>query len=160
MSVCATPAFGWYCCYCPQALLLVTRPGVSGWVSTSAVGTASPQDTSCTQQPCVSQPFLRRCVYRIACCRDTAGQERFRTLTSSYYRGAQGIIFGEWQCRRHYRDATHKAVRGVHSARHVLLWQATEADQTPGGLGLQHSCHTARITAAVMHGLAACGMGC
>ncbi len=23
-----------------------------------------------------------------------AGQERFRTLTSSYYRGAQGIIFG------------------------------------------------------------------
>lgn len=25
---------------------------------------------------------------------DTAGQERFRTLTPSYYRGAQGIIFG------------------------------------------------------------------
>ena len=25
---------------------------------------------------------------------DTAGQERFRTLTSSYYRGAQGVIFG------------------------------------------------------------------
>jgi GTPase SAR1 family protein len=25
----------------------------------------------------------------------TAGQERFRTLTSSYYRGAQGIILGE-----------------------------------------------------------------
>lgn len=24
--------------------------------------------------------------------RDTAGQERFRTLTSSYYRGAQGVI--------------------------------------------------------------------
>lgn len=24
----------------------------------------------------------------------TAGQERFRTLTSSYYRGAQGIIMG------------------------------------------------------------------
>ncbi|CAJ0633119.1 14505_t:CDS:2 [Entrophospora sp. SA101] len=24
---------------------------------------------------------------------DTAGQERFRTLTSSYYRGAQGVIF-------------------------------------------------------------------
>lgn len=24
--------------------------------------------------------------------RDTAGQERFRTITSSYYRGAQGII--------------------------------------------------------------------
>lgn len=26
---------------------------------------------------------------------DTAGQERFRTLTSSYYRGAQGVILGE-----------------------------------------------------------------
>lgn len=25
-----------------------------------------------------------------------AGQERFRTLTSSYYRGAQGIIMGEF----------------------------------------------------------------
>lgn len=24
----------------------------------------------------------------------TAGQERFRTLTSSYYRGAQGVIMG------------------------------------------------------------------
>ena len=27
--------------------------------------------------------------------KDTAGQERFRTITSSYYRGAQGIILGE-----------------------------------------------------------------
>jgi GTPase SAR1 family protein len=26
---------------------------------------------------------------------NAAGQERFRTLTSSYYRGAQGIILGE-----------------------------------------------------------------
>jgi len=26
---------------------------------------------------------------------DTAGQERFRTLTSSYYRGAQGVILGK-----------------------------------------------------------------
>lgn len=25
----------------------------------------------------------------------SAGQERFRTLTSSYYRGAQGIIMGK-----------------------------------------------------------------
>lgn len=25
---------------------------------------------------------------------DTAGQERFRTITSSYYRGAQGVILG------------------------------------------------------------------
>jgi hypothetical protein len=28
---------------------------------------------------------------------DTAGQEHFRTLTSSYYRGAQGIVFGACQ---------------------------------------------------------------
>ncbi len=26
--------------------------------------------------------------------KDTAGQERFRTITSSYYRGAQGVILG------------------------------------------------------------------
>lgn len=28
---------------------------------------------------------------------DTAGQERFRTLTSSYYRGAQGVVMGKLQ---------------------------------------------------------------
>ena len=28
------------------------------------------------------------------CVQDTAGQERFRTITSSYYRGAQGVILG------------------------------------------------------------------
>ena len=28
------------------------------------------------------------------CPQDTAGQERFRTITSSYYRGAQGVILG------------------------------------------------------------------
>lgn len=27
---------------------------------------------------------------------DTAGQERFRTLTPSYYRGAQGVILGKY----------------------------------------------------------------
>lgn len=29
---------------------------------------------------------------------DTAGQERFRTLTPSYYRGAQGVILGKHWC--------------------------------------------------------------
>lgn len=29
---------------------------------------------------------------------DTAGQERFRTLTPSYYRGAQGVILGSDAC--------------------------------------------------------------
>jgi hypothetical protein len=36
-------------------------------------------------------------VFRLQCKRwfcCAAGQERFRTLTSSYYRGAQGIILG------------------------------------------------------------------
>lgn len=31
----------------------------------------------------------------LICVQDTAGQERFRTLTPSYYRGAQGVILGE-----------------------------------------------------------------
>jgi Ras-related protein Rab-18 len=35
--------------------------------------------------------FLRALRWDI---QDTAGQERFRTITSSYYRGAQGIILG------------------------------------------------------------------
>lgn len=32
---------------------------------------------------------------------DTAGQERFRTITSSYYRGAQGVILGTPNARMH-----------------------------------------------------------
>lgn len=28
---------------------------------------------------------------------DTAGQERFQAVTSTYYRGAQGVVYGEWQ---------------------------------------------------------------
>ncbi len=31
----------------------------------------------------------------VSCLQDTAGQERFRTLTPSYYRGAQGVILGK-----------------------------------------------------------------
>lgn len=30
--------------------------------------------------------------YRLPMHRDTAGQERFRTLTTAYYRGAMGIL--------------------------------------------------------------------
>lgn len=30
--------------------------------------------------------------YAIICDRDTAGQERFRTITTAYYRGAMGIM--------------------------------------------------------------------
>lgn len=32
---------------------------------------------------------------------DTAGQEKFRTLTSTFYRGAKGIILGEHHARVH-----------------------------------------------------------
>ena len=35
-------------------------------------------------------------MYLITITNYAAGQERFRTLTSSYYRGAQGIIMGEF----------------------------------------------------------------
>jgi Ras-related protein Rab-18 len=42
--------------------------------------------------------FLFSCVkmYNNMMINYAAGQERFRTLTSSYYRGAQGIIMGEF----------------------------------------------------------------
>ena len=32
------------------------------------------------------------------CMQDTAGQERFRTLTPAYYRGAHGVILGMCVC--------------------------------------------------------------
>lgn len=34
------------------------------------------------------------CMIMMSVLQDTAGQERFRTITSSYYRGAQGIVLG------------------------------------------------------------------
>ena len=38
---------------------------------------------------------------------DTAGQERYRTITSSYYRGAQGVILGTFvHIRRLLRTPT------------------------------------------------------
>jgi len=36
--------------------------------------------------------LLLRCPLFFFSLQDTAGQERFRTITSSYYRGAHGII--------------------------------------------------------------------
>lgn len=35
---------------------------------------------------------VRKLSYHLVSVQDTAGQERFRTLTPSYYRGAQGVI--------------------------------------------------------------------
>ena len=48
--------------------------------------------------------------YRICMARpqDTAGQERFRTITSSYYRGAQGIILVYDVANRESFDALPK----------------------------------------------------
>jgi Ras-related protein Rab-18 len=41
-------------------------------------------------------------------CRDTAGQERFRTLTSAYYRGAHGIILVyDIASRESFENLTH-----------------------------------------------------
>ena len=37
---------------------------------------------------------LRYSVLTVHRCQDTAGDERLRALTSSYYRGTQGIILG------------------------------------------------------------------
>jgi len=42
-----------------------------------------------------------------------AGQERFRTLTSSYYRGAQGIIMGKFVILLH---CSRNLYRGLHSS--------------------------------------------
>jgi len=39
---------------------------------------------------------------------DTAGQERFRTITSSYYRGAQGIILGQLLILLTVRKVVHQ----------------------------------------------------
>jgi Ras-related protein Rab-18 len=43
-------------------------------------------------QNSASLPY--RCAEACMYLQDTAGQERFRTITSSYYRGAQGVILG------------------------------------------------------------------
>jgi hypothetical protein len=47
------------------------------------------------------QAQLRRLRSPVPCLcfalQDTAGQERFRTITASYYRGAQGVILGMLQ---------------------------------------------------------------
>ena len=44
---------------------------------------------------------------------DTAGQERFRTITSSYYRGAQGVILG--------MSLPHARVQYPHSDALILI---------------------------------------
>lgn len=36
--------------------------------------------------------FIAAVTLYVVVCRDTAGQERFHTITTSYYRGAMGIM--------------------------------------------------------------------
>ena len=42
---------------------------------------------------------------------DTAGQERFRTITASYYRGAQGVILGPSS----FSSSLHTPLTGAHT---------------------------------------------
>ncbi|VDO11928.1 unnamed protein product [Brugia timori] len=44
----------------------------------------------------VNQNRVKLAIWASIFCFDTAGQERFRTLTPSYYRGAQGVICGKY----------------------------------------------------------------
>lgn len=71
----------------------------------------------------VFEPFPAQCVswgWAARVLQDTAGQERFRTLTPSYYRGAQGVILGKPSC---YRHQTRVCLRVC-----VCLWLNLESD--------------------------------
>ena len=62
------------------------------------------------------------------CLQDTAGQERFRTLTPSYYRGAQGVIL--------VYDVTSKA-----SFQKLEMWLG-EVDSYANRAGMVGRSHT------------------
>lgn len=49
---------------------------------------------NCLTSPCFLKSTNSALLLALTLMQDTAGQERFRTITSSYYRGAQGIILG------------------------------------------------------------------
>ena len=61
---------------------------------------------------CTVLPFLL-CIY----CRDTAGQERFETLTSQYYRRAQGILLVYDLTDRKSFENTSKWLRSIQEVR-------------------------------------------
>ena len=48
----------------------------------------------------------------MADCRDTAGQERFRTITTAYYRGA--MVGGQFFCEFYYLVPTVKLLCFIH----------------------------------------------
>ena len=53
------------------------------------------------------------------CCRDTAGQERFETLTSQYYRRAQGILLVYDLTDRKSFENTSKWLRSIQEVREL-----------------------------------------
>lgn len=63
---------------------------------------------------------------------DTAGQERFRTLTSSYYRGAQGVVLGT--SSRQLREA-RSGGKLICSVRRFLSVDIRRAAEVVSGAG-------------------------
>ena len=62
----------------------------SGWQKSEALNMG---ECTCRRKHKLLLPTHSNCYDIIL--QDTAGQERFRTLTPSYYRGAQGVILGK-----------------------------------------------------------------
>ncbi|XP_068274967.1 ras-related protein Rab-18-B-like isoform X3 [Nyctibius grandis] len=61
---------------------------------------------------------------------DTAGQERFRTLTPSYYRGAQGVVLGG--CRERMRGTITGFTTSLHHHLRHLMYDVTRKDTFAG----------------------------
>ena len=58
--------------------------------------------------------------------RDTAGQERFETLTSQYYRRAQGILLVYDLTDRKSFENTSKWLRSIQEVSKLkIMWEAT-----------------------------------
>ena len=68
----------------------------------------------------------------IVCYRDTAGQERFHTITTSYYRGAMGIMLVYDITNAKTFDNISKWLRNIDEVRHhcEVRIDGTIADQT------------------------------
>ena len=53
-------------------------------------------------------------------CRDTAGQERFHTITTSYYRGAMGIMLVYDITNAKSFENISKWLRNIDEVKHIL----------------------------------------
>ncbi len=73
-------------------------------------------------------------------CRDTAGQERFRTITSSYYRGAHGVVLIYDPTSEHARSSMQRwpeildRYRDERSAVAILVNKMDLADEKTNAL--------------------------